>query len=60
MHEQMRPLLNAYLDGELHGKRLLEMKAHLVSCESCRNELNDLAACFRPVKGCTCTGIYAR
>jgi anti-sigma factor RsiW len=42
MHEQMRPLLNAFLDGELRGKRLLEMKAHLASCESCRNELNDL------------------
>jgi anti-sigma factor RsiW len=34
--------LNAYLDGELHGTRLLEMKHHLASCESCRNELKEL------------------
>jgi anti-sigma factor RsiW len=42
MHEEMRSLLNAYLDGELHGKRLLEMRTHLTQCESCRNELKDL------------------
>jgi hypothetical protein len=42
MHEDMRTLLNAYLDGELHGTRLLEMKLHLASCESCRNELKEL------------------
>jgi anti-sigma factor RsiW len=42
MHDDMRNLLNAYLDGELHGTRLLEMKHHLASCESCRNELKEL------------------
>ena len=42
MHEDMRTLLNAYLDGELYGTRLLEMKHHLASCESCRNELTEL------------------
>jgi anti-sigma factor RsiW len=42
MHEDMRTLLNAYLDGELNGTRLLEMKLHLASCESCRNELKEL------------------
>ena len=42
MHEDMRALLNAYLDGELHGNRLVEIKQHLVSCESCRNELKEL------------------
>jgi len=42
MHEDMRSLLNAYMDGELHGTRLSEMKRHLVSCESCRNELREL------------------
>ena len=42
MHEDMRTLLNAYLDGELHGTRLLEMKLHLASCEACRNELKEL------------------
>jgi anti-sigma factor RsiW len=42
MHEDMRTLLNAYLDGELHGTRLLEIKLHLASCEACRNELKEL------------------
>jgi anti-sigma factor RsiW len=42
MHDDMRTLLNAYMDGELHGTRLLEMKHHLASCESCRNELKEL------------------
>jgi len=42
MHEDMRALLSAYLDGELHGTRLLEMKLHLSACESCRNELKEL------------------
>jgi anti-sigma factor RsiW len=42
MHEDMRTLLNAYLDGELHGRRLLEMQAHLASCEDCQIELKEL------------------
>jgi len=42
MHEDIRNLLNAYLDGELHGTRLLEVKLHLASCETCREELKDL------------------
>jgi anti-sigma factor RsiW len=42
MHEDMHNLLNAYLDGELHGMRLLEMKNHLASCAQCRQELKDL------------------
>jgi anti-sigma factor RsiW len=42
MHEDMRALLSAYLDGELHGTRLLEMKLHLSACETCRNELKEL------------------
>jgi len=42
MHEEMRTLLNAYLDGELHGRRLREMETHLASCAACRNELKDL------------------
>jgi anti-sigma factor RsiW len=42
MHENMRALLNAYLDGELHGTRLQEIELHLDSCESCRNELKEL------------------
>jgi len=42
MHEDMRALLSAYLDGELRGTRLLEMKLHLSACEACRNELKEL------------------
>lgn len=42
MHEDIRNLLSAYLDGELHGTRLLEVKLHLASCEACREELKDL------------------
>jgi anti-sigma factor RsiW len=42
MHEKMQPLLNAYLDGELHGQRLREMETHLASCAVCRNELREL------------------
>ena len=42
MHEEMRELLNAYLDGELHGRRLQEMETHLRACAACRNELREL------------------
>jgi anti-sigma factor RsiW len=42
MHEDMRALLNAYMDGELNGACLLEIKLHLASCESCQNELKEL------------------
>ncbi len=42
MHKDLFPLLNAYLDGELHGTRLGEMERHLASCEICRNELTEL------------------
>jgi len=42
MHEDMRTLLNAYLDGELHGMRQREMETHLVSCAACQNELKEL------------------
>ncbi len=42
MHEEMHALLNAYLDGELVGRRLKEMETHLVSCEACQEELREL------------------
>jgi hypothetical protein len=42
MHEAMHTLLNAYLDGELHGRRLRELEAHLASCEDCQIELREL------------------
>jgi hypothetical protein len=43
MHEDMRTLLNSYLDGELSGWRLLDMQTHLASCAACRNELKELS-----------------
>jgi anti-sigma factor RsiW len=42
MHKDLFPLLNAYLDGELHGARLRHMEHHLTECEICRTELTDL------------------
>jgi hypothetical protein len=42
MHDQMRSLLNAYLDGELHGPLLADMQNHLTTCKSCREELEQL------------------
>ena len=42
MHEEMRTLLNAYLDGELQGRRLQEMETHLADCEACQKELEQL------------------
>jgi predicted anti-sigma-YlaC factor YlaD len=42
MHEEMRTLLNAYLDGELQGRRLQEMETHLAACDSCQKELEEL------------------
>ena len=42
MHEEMRNLLNAYLDGELQGRRLQAMKSHLAACKTCQKELEEL------------------
>lgn len=44
MHENMRNLLSAYLDGELHGTRRLEVKRHIASCPSCQEEARELLA----------------
>ncbi len=42
MCENIHALLNAYLDGELHGQRRLEVEKHLGSCTACRNDLQEL------------------
>ena len=42
MHEDMRALLNPYLDNELHGKRLRDLELHLASCKACQDELKEL------------------
>jgi len=35
--------LTAYYDGELSGRRLREVEAHLAECESCQTHLDELA-----------------
>src|SRR5262245_46654381 len=42
MSEHVNEWLNAYLDGELHGKRLHQVEKHLAKCESCRTEFKSL------------------
>lgn len=42
MHEDMRTLLNVYLDGELHGRRMQAFQTHLASCAACQDELKEL------------------
>jgi len=42
MHEELHLQLNAYLDGELHGRNRKAMQAHLAVCDICRNELDEL------------------
>jgi hypothetical protein len=36
--EEIRPLLMAYLDGEIEEEEKLEVEKHLSQCESCRKE----------------------
>ena len=42
MSNHVTEWLNAYLDGELHGGRLLHVEAHLAECNACRVELASL------------------
>jgi hypothetical protein len=42
MCDVKRPLLNAYLDGELQGSHLEQLEAHLKDCGTCRDELERL------------------
>lgn len=42
MCDAKRPLLNAYLDGELHGSHLEQLEVHFKDCASCRDELERL------------------
>jgi anti-sigma factor RsiW len=42
MPDLYRDLLGAYLDGELHDRRMMEMQAHLESCQECRQELDSM------------------
>ncbi len=44
MNEHVIPWLNAYHDGELHGRRLRQVQVHLEHCAACRAELEELQA----------------
>lgn len=44
MTEHIDAWLTAYYDGELSGRRLREVEAHLAACEECRARLEDMAA----------------
>ena len=44
MTEHVLEWLNAYLDGELGGRRLRQVEAHLDGCAGCRAELASLSA----------------
>lgn len=44
MTEHVINWINAYLDGELHGRRLAQVESHLDECAECRAELASLQA----------------
>jgi len=44
MNEHVTIWLGAYHDGELQGRRLRQVEAHLAHCETCRAELESLRA----------------
>ena len=43
MSKHVNEWLNAYLDGELRGARLAQVRAHLEECPSCQAELESVA-----------------
>jgi len=43
MSKHVSEWLNAYYDGELHGRQLKLVEEHLAECEICRSELESLA-----------------
>jgi hypothetical protein len=42
MSNHIAEWLNAYLDGELKGRRLHQVEEHLAGCEACQTELESL------------------
>jgi len=44
MTEHVRAWLGAYHDGELRGRRLRQVEAHLAQCATCREDLERLQA----------------
>jgi anti-sigma factor RsiW len=48
--KEANPLVHDYLDGELEGPQLTELKQHLLACPACREDLDGLEhaeACIR-------------
>ncbi len=44
MREHVSQWLNAYMDGELHGRHQRRIEEHLLDCQECRSELESLRA----------------
>lgn len=44
MDEHVHAWLEAYHDGELHGRRLQQVEHHLAHCAECRSEMERLSA----------------
>jgi anti-sigma factor RsiW len=49
--ENIRELLNAYIDGILSDKDRAVVESHLQTCNDCRNELDELKAAIKLVRG---------
>jgi putative zinc finger protein len=47
MSNHVTEWLNAYFDGELTGRRLEQVEAHLVECETCQAKLDSLQGLSR-------------
>ncbi|HEY0868666.1 MAG TPA: zf-HC2 domain-containing protein, partial [Fimbriimonas sp.] len=47
----IQPLLSAYLDRELGGDEMLDIRSHLRDCEECRFELENLVNLKRLLTG---------
>jgi anti-sigma factor RsiW len=48
---QVRESLHLYLDGELAPRQELELEAHLLDCECCRREYNEVRQVVDTVRG---------
>ena len=44
MSKHIHDWLQAYYDGELQGRQLARVEAHLAECEWCQEELDKLSA----------------
>lgn len=49
--EKYTKLISLYIDGELNGQDLAELKNHLSTCESCQEEMKILQEIIRDLKG---------